>query len=141
MSVDMRPCFWQRNLVAGMLEVLPKSILRRNGMDEVPFHVDVSRQEKRLAVKVSGELDLANSSKLDVVLQGELTEADVRLVLDFNQVTFLDSEGLKVIVKAYRRIAEAGGEISIAGCSDTIGRLFDILGLRNVLRVEGRWPD
>ncbi|MDO8589567.1 MAG: STAS domain-containing protein [Armatimonadota bacterium] len=107
-------------------------------MDEVPFEVHVSRRERLLAVKVSGELDFANFSKLDAILRRELAEANVRLALDFSDVTFLDSEGLKVIVKAYRRIADAGGEISITGCSDTVGRLFDILGLRNVLGVTRR---
>ncbi|MDO8683573.1 MAG: STAS domain-containing protein [Armatimonadota bacterium] len=105
-------------------------------MEEVPFQVEVARYEKHLAVNVTGELDYATASELDEKLEEELEDADVRLVLDFSQVSFLDSEGLKVIVRAYRRISEAGGSIAIVGCSQTIGRLFDILGLRGALGVQ-----
>jgi anti-anti-sigma factor len=104
-------------------------------MEQVPFEVEVDRQANRLSVKVSGELDFSNASKLQSILQSEIDSPGTTLVFDFSHVTFLDSEGMKVIVAAYRKMAEAGGRIAVTGCSDPVGRLFDILGLRSLLGV------
>lgn len=105
-------------------------------MEEVPFQVEVTHHERQLQALVFGELDFANASKLDAILQSELQDTDAELVLDFHGVVFLDSEGMKSIVRAYRRIHEAGGRISVIGCNDVVKRLFDILGLREVLGVK-----
>lgn len=104
-------------------------------MEQVPFEVEINHQAHRLAVRVSGELDFSNASKLRTILQSEMTSPNTALVFDFSGVTFLDSEGMKVIVAAYRKISEAGGRLAVIGCSDPIARLFDILGLRRILGV------
>jgi anti-sigma B factor antagonist len=106
-------------------------------MDEIPFQVEVYRDGSYLLVRVAGELDFANAAELDDVLRKELlSNANVKLTLDFHELTFLDSEGLKSLVRAYRRITESHGEIKVVGCCKTIGRLFDILGMTAALGVE-----
>jgi len=105
-------------------------------MGQLPFRVDVARHGRRLAVSVVGELDYAASLRLDEALQKELADADVELVFDFSQLTFLDSEGLKVLLRAYHRVGEAAGAFSIIGCSVPVVRLFSILGLTKALNVQ-----
>jgi anti-anti-sigma factor len=105
-------------------------------MEEVPFGVEITRQERHLAVRIVGELDFANASKLEQALTREIAVTNTQMVLDFHRVTFLDSEGLKVIVSAYKTVTDSGGSVSIVGCSSIVGRLFDILGLRDTLGVE-----
>ena len=105
-------------------------------MEKVPFQADVTRQDRRLVVSVSGELDYANSPQLIEALREELADPAVELVFDFSKLSFLDSEGLKLLVKVYRRIDEAGGSVSIIGCNTGITRLFQICGLTKILGVK-----
>jgi stage II sporulation protein AA (anti-sigma F factor antagonist) len=105
-------------------------------MEKQPFHVAASRTVDSLTLSVFGELDFANAHEMDEILLEHLNVPTHHLILDFQGVSFLDSEGLKVLVRAYHQIGEGGGTISITGCSKTIGQLFDILGLRGTFGVE-----
>ena len=105
-------------------------------MEKVPFRADVTRQDRRLVVSVSGELDYANSPQLVETLRKELADPAVELMFDFNKLSFLDSEGLKLLVRIYRRVDEAGGTVSITGCNTAITRLFQICGLTKILGVK-----
>ena len=125
-----RQCVWP---------VISRLVVRRLGgilLQEVPFRVSVARQGRRLAVSVEGELDCASSSRLDEKLKDELKDADVELVLDFSEVTFMDSEGIRTLIRAYRRVNDAGGTMSVIGCNTPISRLFAIVGLTGMMNVQ-----
>jgi anti-sigma B factor antagonist len=49
--------------------------------------------------------------------------------VDLSQVSFLDSTGLGVLVKALKGAREAGGVLHLVVTSDRIRKIFDITGL------------
>ena len=85
-------------------------------------------------VTVAGEVDVETSSALDAQFDA-LIGADARfIVLDLSGVTFLDSSGLRSIVRAANALAEREGRLTCAGLSGAAAKVLEISGLLEHLR-------
>jgi anti-sigma B factor antagonist len=80
---------------------------------------------------VRGELDFATAPTLEDALKNVISSGANNITLDFHEVTFLDSEGLKVLLRAYRHLRDHGGSMRVQGCSRFVARTFEILGLES----------
>lgn len=108
-----------------------------------PIGVVIDVDRSRLAhgvvvVALSGDVDLFSVPRLRSVLLEHVGVVDV--VIDMAGVAFCDSSALRVFVDAQRRSAAGGHTLEIARPSTPVRTLFDVSGLRGVLRVtaEGR---
>lgn len=95
-------------------------------------------------VRVSGELDIYTAPRLREQLLW-LTDQDssgcARVLLDLNDVTFIDSTGLGAIVGAHRRFTQRGGVLELVCGSGPVRRLLSITRLDQVFRVHERMPE
>lgn len=88
-----------------------------------------------LVVRVSGELDLLTAETFRNLIERELFQQKARnLVLNLEQVNFIDSSGLGVILGRYKRIREQGGVVAIVGAQPHVKRVLELSG---ILRIIG----
>jgi anti-sigma B factor antagonist len=74
---------------------------------------------------------------LDVELEA-LIDADARLlVLDLSDVTFIDSSGLRTIVRARNALLARDGRLTCSGLSAAAAKVLEISGLLEQLRHGG----
>ncbi len=86
-------------------------------------------------VTLSGRLDAAGSPAVRRSLR-ELFAADHRfLVLDFAEVSFVDSSGLSVLVTALKNARAAGGDIALIRVGDQARMLLELTRLHRVFLV------
>ncbi|MEU4039838.1 STAS domain-containing protein [Streptomyces collinus] len=52
-----------------------------------------------------------------------------RVVVDLRQVTFMDSSGINLFIAAHQALSEAGGWIRLAGASDPVRRVLELVGV------------
>lgn len=105
--------------------------VRRREMPDRPHAFEVT---------VSGDVDSATAAVLDAELDA-LIAADARLVvLDLSAVTFLDSSGLRSIVRAGAALAERDGRLTCAGLSGAATKVLEITGLLEHLREGAPAP-
>ena len=99
------------------------------------LEVTVARDGDIVVVTVVGEIDLVTSTRLNRELDSTLDHdpPPARLRIDLEQVTFMDTIGIAVLLKARRRALEAGARFSVISTSPAIGRLFEITGLTSLL--------
>ena len=87
-------------------------------------------------VEAFGELDLATAPKLCAVLDAARVHRVKRVVVDLCGVDFCDSTGLRALIGASKELRVGGGRLAIACLpGGAVGRLFDIVGARESLRV------
>jgi anti-anti-sigma factor len=87
-------------------------------------------------VKVSGEVDLATAPELAEVL-GQFANGTLRV--DLSEVTFLDSSGLRTLVRAHRDARRAGRFMIVCGpLHPLVQQTIEITGLDDVLEFDGR---
>lgn len=85
------------------------------------------------AVVAEGQIDAHTSEALEEALSA--AAADSELGLDLAGVSFIDSSGLRVIVRTHKRQLAGGGRLTIVGPSDAVVRLLDITGLTSQLQI------
>jgi anti-sigma B factor antagonist len=105
------------------------------------FAVESFDQDGVRVVVVSGEVDLASAPALVERLGLDADAPAVRTVVDLCEVTFVDSTGLSVLIRARRAVHAVDGAIAFVCRPDTKpARLFDVTGLRSALDVHADRP-
>ena len=61
----------------------------------------------------------------------------MQLVLDFGGVTFMDSSGIAVAMRAHRRMAALGGTVAIVNVPAQAKKVFDAAGVACAAKTEG----
>ena len=82
-------------------------------------------------VKLAGEFDFSGRELADEVLAS--TGGASRLVLDLSELEFIDSMGIHFVVTAHERARAAGREFSIVRGGPQVERVFNLVGLDDVL--------
>ncbi|WP_100372591.1 anti-sigma F factor antagonist [Bacillus sp. FJAT-45037] len=99
--------------------------------------MDLERKGSVLLVRLEGELDHHTAEKLRKKVEGHLVDANVlHIVLNLEQLTFMDSSGLGVILGRYKQVKANGGEMVVCAISPAVKRLFEMSGLFKIIRLE-----
>jgi stage II sporulation protein AA (anti-sigma F factor antagonist) len=86
-------------------------------------------------IRLRGELDIESAPDLErVLLRPRL--AGQRVVLDLAELKFMDSTGLRVLLRARAAADEGRWEINLRNVPPTIRRLFDMTGVHAALPAE-----
>ena len=83
----------------------------------------------RVILTLAGELDMASSELLEQALAGEDVLGESMVVLDLQQLQFIDSTGLRVILTTLDRCRERGQEFAITPGSEQVQRLLSVTGV------------
>lgn len=85
-------------------------------------------------LKISGRLDTITAPELEAAVNGCI--ADTReLVLDFSELDYISSAGLRVLLKAQKSMMQKGS-MKIMNASKSIMEVFDITGFSDILTIE-----
>jgi anti-sigma B factor antagonist len=89
-------------------------------------------------VEVGGEIDIASAPELRDCLNQTIDAGNRQLVVDLRQVSFIDSEGLGVLVGARRRLLRYGhdGGIQLVCANGLVLRVLRISGLDRVFPLH-----
>lgn len=98
---------------------------------ELGLEVDESRRPHTV-LRVSGEIDVYTAPQLRERLVTLIMEGDHRVIIDLENVGFMDSTGLGVLVGALKRARSNDGEISIVCTQRRLRKVFEITGLDTV---------
>ena len=99
--------------------------------------VNCTEEERRLTAAVTGELDHHGAKavmeeldrRIDAVLPRELT-------LDLGGLTFTDSSGIAVLLRAHRRMGQVRGSMRVINTPSQADKVFRAAGLPRIIRFE-----
>lgn len=94
------------------------------------MEVRTTTKGRELIVSLRGELD-HHAARETVTAIGRAAEAEMpaRLTLDFGGVTFMDSSGIAVAVRARRHMAALGGGAELINVPPQAKKVFDAAGI------------
>ena len=96
----------------------------------------VTREEPdRVVLELHGELDLAGAPMLAGEIERAERKAPQILVLDLENLQFVDSAGLRVMLAAHQRAAERGAEFALTPGTPQVQRLLTIAGVGEHLQT------
>lgn len=88
-----------------------------------------------LTVKPAGRLDTATSPALEKELSGRLTGV-TDVVMDFSDVEYISSGGLRVLLALQQRLENGGGSLRVTHVNGSILEIFELVGFMEVVKVE-----
>lgn len=88
----------------------------------------------KLVVELVGRLDTTTAPELEKEL-GDLAGVS-ELVLDFKELAYISSAGLRVLLAAQKAITKLGGSMLVKNVNDEIMEVFEITGFIDILTIE-----
>ena len=104
------------------------------------FAVRTHERGRSFRVSLSGELDIAAIDELDAHLEEIERREPSLIVLDLRELSFIDSSGLRSILKAHARARDGRWRLALVEGPEPIQRVFQITGLDRQLTIV-RDPD
>lgn len=98
----------------------------------------ICREDKRqLTALVAGELDHHEAKAVIAELNRRIDLAQPRqLTLDLSGLTFADSSGIAVLLRAHRRMGQVRGSMRVVNTPAQAGKVFKAAGLERIIRFE-----
>ncbi|NCB63231.1 MAG: anti-sigma factor antagonist [Clostridia bacterium] len=99
--------------------------------------VTCTGEGRALTISLSGEVDHHGARSMMLEMDREIEmELPKALTVDLGGVTFMDSSGIAVLLRAYRRMAELGGSLVVKNIPAQSERMLRASGVDRILKFE-----
>ena len=107
-------------------------------LTSVASELSIERRDdaRGVVLVLAGELDVVSAPELQLHLDDVLGQPHVRVMLDLNDLRFVDSAGVSVLIKAKQTAATLGRTLVLRRPTAQVERVFALVGLANWLAVE-----
>ena len=96
--------------------------------------IDKQINGSELTLTLNGRLDTTTAPELEAVIKDSIAGI-THLVMDFAELEYLSSAGLRVILSAQKTMNKQG-EMVIRNVNETINEVFEITGFIDILTIE-----
>jgi anti-anti-sigma factor len=94
--------------------------------------INIEREIELVTLRITGRLDTTTSPNLDSVIN-ELPEDTKELVFDMSGVEYISSAGIRVLLRAYKKMNFIQGKTRIETVNDIVRKVFEMTGLLQML--------
>ena len=98
------------------------------------MNITKTKEGANLTLALEGRLDTTTAPRLEEEVKSAL-EGVTELVLDFSQLEYLSSAGLRVILAA-QKIMNKQGKMVVRHVNETIMEVFEVTGFTDILTLE-----
>jgi anti-sigma B factor antagonist len=77
-------------------------------------------------VVLAGEVDATNSDELYGVLESVVAQQPRLLVVDMSELSFMDSTGLRMLLRSSRALDQQGGVLALAAPQVSVARVLEL---------------
>ena len=94
-------------------------------------------QDGRLKVTLTGESEHHCAKSYMQAISGKIEAYTPNLcILDFRDVTFIDSSGIAVVINALRQMTQMGGTLVLSGINDQPMKVFHAAGVDKLVQIK-----
>lgn len=87
-------------------------------------------------LKLGGEIDLQHSPELRTLLLAKAKARCPALLIDFSDVSYIDSSGLATLIEYRREAQQFTGKFALGGLSERVRTIFDLVRLNEILSIH-----
>lgn len=86
---------------------------------------------------LSGELDHHSAAFMRQAIDSAIElNMPTLLIMDFENITFMDSSGIGLVMGRYRNLAKSGAVLNITGVSRKMYKMMEMAGLNRLAKIE-----
>ena len=103
--------------------------------------IQARREADVLAATVAGRVEGANALALQDALTSLFDKGAAAVVLDLEQLSYISSAGLRVILLAAQRLQERNVKFMVCSLSDSVSEVFQVSGFDKIVPIYATQPD
>ena len=96
----------------------------------------IQETDERIIAILSGELDTAAAAQTEKDLQPLLESKGKEIVLDCNDLEYISSSGLRVLLSILKQAQAVGSRVVLKNVNDVIHDVLDISGFISIFDIE-----
>ena len=101
------------------------------------MHFTSYLQNGQLTIVLSGEIDHHYAKKYIQAISSKIEAYLPRIcILDFQDVNFMDSSGIAVVINSMRYMARIGGELILCGLKEQPMKVFSASGIDQLIELK-----
>jgi len=110
-------------------------------MSQIPKHFQLEPEHygDTVVVRLGGEFDVAAEEHFDRVVERMAAEAKT-IVLDLSELSFIDSTGLRALLRTWKRSQEDGGSLALVPGNGQVRNTMRLTGADEVLPLVAELP-
>ena len=95
--------------------------------------------DKLLILKITEEIDHHTTEKIRRKMDNEIERyLPKKIIFDFNQVTFMDSAGIGMLIGRYKTIRMIGGVAELMNVKPSIRKIFEMCGVLKIIPITNK---
>ncbi|MCM1237338.1 MAG: STAS domain-containing protein [Bacteroidales bacterium] len=98
------------------------------------MNIEKTENGTEVTLALSGRLDTVTAPQLEEKVQESLAGTQM-LVMDFQDLEYLSSAGLRVLLTAHKAMMKSGGKLEIRHVNEVIHEVFEVTGFLDVLNI------
>lgn len=99
------------------------------------MQIQESKEGKAVIARLAGRLDASTSSVLEERVVSIIDGGEQYLVVDFSNLDYISSAGLRVLLMAAKKLKGRGGDVFLSGLKAHIREVFDIAGFSSIFTI------
>src|SRR4051794_12635690 len=88
-----------------------------------------------IVLSLRGEVDIESAPLINRLVDSTIGEGEPRVVIDLSEVTFLDSRGIRALLRAHRSAVQRGSQLIVRSPSKPALEVLVITGCDEVLNL------
>lgn len=98
--------------------------------------VSLHTENQVLFINLSGELDHHTSGQLRGRLNEVMENSNIKhLVFNLQQLDFMDSSGIGIILGRYNQVKKDNGTVMVLGLRPLVKKTFEMSGLSQIIKI------
>ena len=88
-----------------------------------------------MILQMDGEIDINTSPEVRKAFEAMIKQQQKKILLNFSQVSYIDSSGLATLVEMLQRLKRYEGILRLSNLSDKVKALFEITKLDRLFSI------
>lgn len=101
------------------------------------MNIKYNKEDKLLVMEITEEIDHHTTEKIrrraDYEIQRYMPK---KALFDFNNVSFMDSSGIGMVVGRYKLLAMLGGSLELTNVKPSLERVFEMSGVLKIIPIH-----
>jgi len=100
------------------------------------MEIQVQESGKAYVVSVTGKLDAVSAGDYEKTVSQLIADGKTRFVVDFANLTYISSAGLRVLLSTAKQLKPKGGIVVFANLQDNVREVFEMTGFSSILGIH-----
>ena len=99
------------------------------------MNINETKQNNVVVLELEGKLDTTTAGGLESKLLQLIDSGETRLVIDFGGITYISSNGLRVLLVGAKKLSGTDGGLVLSSMKEQIKDVFDCAGCSSIFKI------